>query len=103
MAIKEEELKRVLNYFKGKDIKKADKLLFDTAINNFRAGERDTLKKVEEEIDSKLIEINKEIKISGEVLCMSRKAYFQFLRNDFEELKQKLNADFSANTNRSGE
>ena len=30
--------KEVVDYFKGKDIKKADKLLFDTAKNNFEAG-----------------------------------------------------------------
>ena len=36
----------IVNYYKGKDIKEADKLLLKTAQNNFKAGQEAERKKI---------------------------------------------------------
>ena len=39
-AKKEIENKKIVNFYKGKDVTEADRLLFDTAQNNFKAGQK---------------------------------------------------------------
>ena len=51
--------KEIVDYFKRKDIKEADKLLFDTAKNNFEAG-KEAQKKEDIEMFEKKLEKLKE-------------------------------------------
>ena len=51
--------KEIVDYFKRKDIKEADKLLFETAKNNFEAGKEVQRKEDFEMFDRTMLEIEK--------------------------------------------
>ena len=52
MTSNKQSEKDIINYFKGKDIKKADKLLKDTAFNNYKAGYNNAISDCIKEIEA---------------------------------------------------